>query len=116
MKNAVMKPQAMNAAMFGMIIPDRNVPNFCTAILVPLDFLAGVSACAVTCVPFRRGPAGSSPSGVRVRPLSVTQRGPSRDTDHPRPAAEIRKEYGTERMTDVQPDLDRTLSRRFAAP
>jgi hypothetical protein len=47
MKNAVMKPQAMNAAMFGMIIPDRNVPNFCTAILVP-ELLAGVSAAAVT--------------------------------------------------------------------
>jgi len=43
MKNAVMKPQAMNAAMFGMIIPDRNVPNFWTAILAPED-LAGASA------------------------------------------------------------------------
>ena len=31
MNNAVINPQAMNAAMFGMIIPDRNVPNFCTA-------------------------------------------------------------------------------------
>ena len=27
MKNAVMNPHAMNAAMFGMIMPDRNVPN-----------------------------------------------------------------------------------------
>ena len=52
MKNAVMNPQAMNAAMFGMIIPDRNVPNFWTAILVLLGFLAGVSACAVTGCPF----------------------------------------------------------------
>ena len=28
MNSAVMKPHAMNAAMFGMIMPDRNVPNF----------------------------------------------------------------------------------------
>src|SRR5688500_14130045 len=35
MKSAVMKPQAMNAAMFGMIMPDRKVPNFCTATLAP---------------------------------------------------------------------------------
>jgi hypothetical protein len=28
MKNAVIRPQAMNAAMLGMIMPDRNVPNF----------------------------------------------------------------------------------------
>ena len=32
MNSAVISPQAMNAAMFGMIIPDRNVPNFWTAI------------------------------------------------------------------------------------
>ena len=47
MNNAVMKPQAMNAAMFGMIIPDRNVPNFWTAILAP-DVFAGAAAAAVT--------------------------------------------------------------------
>ena len=35
MKNAVMKPQAMKAAMFGMIMPDRKVPNFCTATRAP---------------------------------------------------------------------------------
>ena len=35
MKNAVMRPQAMKAAMFGMIMPDRNVPNFWTATRVP---------------------------------------------------------------------------------
>ncbi|CAH0213639.1 hypothetical protein SRABI128_02033 [Microbacterium sp. Bi128] len=36
MKSAVMKPQAMKAPMLGMIIPDRNVPNFwtCTRMLV----------------------------------------------------------------------------------
>ena len=28
MKKAVIKPQAMKAAIFGMIMPDRNVPNF----------------------------------------------------------------------------------------
>ena len=30
MKNAVIRPQAMIAPMFGMIMLDRNVPNFCT--------------------------------------------------------------------------------------
>jgi hypothetical protein len=30
MKSAVMRPQAMKAPMFGMIIPERNVPNFWT--------------------------------------------------------------------------------------
>ncbi len=36
MNSAVMMPQAMNAPMLGMIIPDRNVPNFwtCTRMLV----------------------------------------------------------------------------------
>jgi hypothetical protein len=42
----------MNAAMFGMIIPDRNVPNFWTAILVPLVFFVAVS---VIWLPFRGG-------------------------------------------------------------
>src|SRR6187399_1939478 len=30
MKKAVIRPQAMIALMFGMIMLDRNVPNFCT--------------------------------------------------------------------------------------
>jgi hypothetical protein len=49
MNNAVMNPQAMNAAMFGMIIPDKNVPNFCTATRAPdvlLVLLAPTSALA----------------------------------------------------------------------
>src|SRR3954453_12189506 len=50
MKNAVMKPQAMNAAMFGMIIPDRKVPNFCTATLAP-DCPAGAAVDALTGFP-----------------------------------------------------------------
>src|SRR3954447_1172269 len=50
MKSAVMKPQAMNAAMFGMIIPDRKVPNFCTATLAP-DRLAGAAVDALTGFP-----------------------------------------------------------------
>src|SRR3954449_2231666 len=50
MKSAVMKPQAMNAAMFGMIIPDRKVPNFCTATLAP-DCLAGAAVDALTGFP-----------------------------------------------------------------
>jgi hypothetical protein len=53
MKRAVMSPQAMNAAMFGMTMPDRNVPNLWTwtralrrgaacdvAVIVVLRFLA----------------------------------------------------------------------------
>ena len=35
MKNAVIRPQAMKAPMLGIIMPDRNVPNFCTATLAP---------------------------------------------------------------------------------
>src|SRR3954467_4975556 len=35
MKNAVIRPQAMIAAMFGMIIMDRNVPNFWTRTRAP---------------------------------------------------------------------------------
>ena len=53
MKKAVMNPQAMNAAMFGMIIPDRNVPNFWTAIRVPPVLDCG---CRFGhCLPFRLG-------------------------------------------------------------
>src|SRR3954452_8386573 len=50
MKSAVMKPQAMNAAMFGMIIPDRKVPNFWTATLAP-DCRAGAAVDALTGFP-----------------------------------------------------------------
>ena len=35
MKNAVMKPHAMKAAMLGMIMPLRKVPNFCTLTRAP---------------------------------------------------------------------------------
>jgi hypothetical protein len=31
MKNIVKIPHAISAGMFGMIIPDKKVPNFCTA-------------------------------------------------------------------------------------
>jgi hypothetical protein len=48
MNNAVMKPHAMNAAMFGMIIPDRNVPNFCTATRLLLVLLAGAASVLTT--------------------------------------------------------------------
>jgi hypothetical protein len=47
MKKAVIKPQAMNAAIFGMIMPDRKVPNFWTATRVLRFLLAATSACAV---------------------------------------------------------------------
>src|SRR5918998_1398138 len=49
MKNAVMKPQAMKAAMFGMIMPDRKVPNFCTAMRAP-ELLVAVSAVVTVCL------------------------------------------------------------------
>src|SRR3712207_6718902 len=49
MKKAVIRPQAMNAAMLGMIMPDRKVPNFCTATRAPPR--AGASAVAVTTEP-----------------------------------------------------------------
>ena len=57
MKNAVMKPQAMNAAMFGMIMPDRNVPNFCTATRAPPDVLLVPTSAfaAILCLPGRGG-------------------------------------------------------------
>jgi hypothetical protein len=42
-----MKPQAMKAAMFGMIIPERKVPTFCTAILAP-DCPEGAVVVALT--------------------------------------------------------------------
>src|SRR5690606_39438663 len=35
MNIAVTSPQAMKAAMFGMIMPERKVPNLCTATRVP---------------------------------------------------------------------------------
>src|SRR5690606_34976286 len=41
MKRAVMMPQAMKAAMFGMIMPDRNVPNLCTRTRAPPCVVAG---------------------------------------------------------------------------
>src|SRR5918999_1216823 len=51
MKNAVMKPQAIKAAMFGMIMPDRKVPNFWTAtrVLPVLLVLAPASAFTAIC-------------------------------------------------------------------
>ena len=89
MKNAVMKPQAMNAAMFGMIMPDRKVPNFWTAIRVLLGFFAGVSACA-SLLPFRLTRAG------RVRPTAlstglVASLDSRPDLGNHNPACEIRK-------------------------
>src|SRR5215217_6328116 len=79
MKNAVMKPQAMKAAMFGMIMPDRKVPNFCTATraLPVLLVLAPASAfTAICCLRVerpsgayfeRRAPSRQSHAAVIVR-------------------------------------------------
>ena len=58
MNNAVMKPQAMNAAMFGMIIPDRNVPNFCTAILAPDPVFGAVTSAVTVSSALRRNSGG----------------------------------------------------------
>ena len=63
MKNAVMKPQAMNAAMFGMIMPERKVPNFCTATRAP-PVLPAVPTSAFAAIPCLRGRAASTPGDV----------------------------------------------------
>jgi hypothetical protein len=63
-KNAVIKPQAMNAAMFGMIIPDRKVPNFCTATrALPALLVLGAPASAFTAMLCLR-------AGRRARPTT----------------------------------------------
>ena len=73
-----MKPQAMNAAMFGMIIPDRNVPNFCTAILAP-DCPAGAVVVALTGFP----PVGTDDICCRgALPRRWDPLGPRRDQGH----------------------------------
>src|SRR5690242_8411679 len=56
MNRAVIKPHAMNAAIFGMIIPDRNVPNFWTATRV-LDVLLAGAASVLTTGPLPRAGA-----------------------------------------------------------
>ena len=50
MKNAVIRPQAMIAAMFGMIMMDRKVPNFCTWTRAPTRGGALVAVEAI-CLP-----------------------------------------------------------------
>jgi hypothetical protein len=40
MNSAVMKPHAMNAAMFGRIMLDKNVPNLCTCTRAPVRGVA----------------------------------------------------------------------------
>src|SRR4029453_12707598 len=72
MKKAVMNPQAMNAAMFGMIMPERKVPNFCTATRALFARLAGASAfTAMLCLHSER----------RARPSTCSHRAPSRQVD-----------------------------------
>jgi hypothetical protein len=80
----------MNAAMFGMIIPDRNVPNFWTAIRVPPDFFAGTSVDVLTDCPFsRRWPTPSAPPQGRCE--LVTQSGQSSSRGNHNPDRRIRK-------------------------
>ena len=52
MKKAVMRPHAMKAAMFGMIMPERKVPNFWTATRAPPDLLGVVCTSVATSTPF----------------------------------------------------------------
>src|SRR3954449_6066773 len=47
MKKAVMRPQAMNAPRLGMIMPLRNVPNFCTPTRAPPDVRAAVDSVVI---------------------------------------------------------------------
>ena len=74
-KNAVINPHAINAAMFGIIIPDKNVPNFCTATRAPPDLLTPASAfTAMLClrVEGRAGavmPTWPAPRSVATSPL-----------------------------------------------
>jgi hypothetical protein len=58
----------MKAAMFGMIIPERNVPNFWTAIRTlepPVAGVAGLPAvvCALTELPPEEEPWSRTPCG-----------------------------------------------------
>src|SRR5688500_14811516 len=81
MKSAVMKPQAMKAAMFGMIIPERNVPNFWTATLAP-DPRAGAVVDALTGVP---------PGGDHGHRLARTAPAPPAGIPAPRTRPERRR-------------------------
>jgi hypothetical protein len=61
----------MNAAMFGMIIPERNVPNFWTAIRAPLpDGVASAPDSAVTCASRDPNEGGHGRSIERSGPLA----------------------------------------------
>jgi len=68
----------MNAAMFGMIIPDRKVPNFCTATLAP-DCPAGAAVDALTGFPLDATTDGKRivgcPAVVGLRDPALTNRG-----------------------------------------
>src|SRR5829696_988876 len=79
MNIAVIRPQAMKAAMLGITIDARKAPTRCTVALAPVPFTAGVYALMVTllAVPAGRGagrrgrwvgqPDGSAADRGRVR-------------------------------------------------
>jgi hypothetical protein len=68
MKNAVMNPQAMNAAMFGLIMPDRKVPNFCTATRALFALLVlGAPTSAFAAILCLREPGGEHTDDVLHR-------------------------------------------------
>jgi hypothetical protein len=67
-----MKPQAMNAAMFGMTMPDKNVPNFCTATRAPPILLVLVVPTSAFAAMFRlrvEGRAVNTPHDVLTGPM-----------------------------------------------
>ena len=83
MKNAVINPHAMNAAMFGMIIPDRNVPNFCTATRL-LDVLPAGAAWVLTTDPLPSGRTRGRtvPRTCGNNPYRTRPDGPTHFDDH----------------------------------
>ena len=71
MKNAVKMPHAMSAGMFGMIMPDRNVPKRWTPTLALLAPVAGADAVVIAVSPlFRSQHAAQAAASVRAQRLA----------------------------------------------
>src|SRR5918993_4629509 len=58
MNIAVIRPQAMNAAMLGITIDARKAPARCTVAFTPVPCTAGVYALMVTLLAVRAGRGG----------------------------------------------------------
>ena len=115
MNNAVIKPQAMNAAMFGMIIPDRNVPNFWTATREALCLLLGGGAggARVSChdVPLPRWPGKRMIRSTLLLVCSRRRRTGPPDGPTINPIGRIRKWAGTGAVPRRPEPLSRSLRR-----